>query len=176
MDINKMLDWWQLKIVASIFTTFFTFLIGEINVPLVALALLVVIDTFSRWGAIANKKLADKEITASIWYGVYLAIHERDINSQTMRGKLVKKILGYLILLIGFNLVSKIIPDTFFGTDISKAPTVFISSWLAFVELQSIIENLVDMGFDALKPLLFWCISKRQALSGVAEENGDHKE
>jgi len=176
MDSNKVLDYWPLKIIASLLMTAFTFLIGEINVPLVALALLVVVDTFTRWGAIANEKLADKKITASVWYGVYLAIHEHDINSQTMRGKLQKKAVGYLILLIGFNLVSKIIPSNFFGADISKAPTAFISSWLAFVELQSIIENLVDMGLDALKPLLIWCISKRQTLSGISENNGDQKD
>jgi hypothetical protein len=161
-------DCWQIKTVVSGTITAFTFLVGEVNGPLVALAVLVIFDTFTRWCAIGKKTLAAHNEEGSIWYGIYRALHFKDINSCEMRGKFQTKVLGYLILLIGFNLLSKIIPQTFFDTDISRAPTVFISSWLAFAELQSIIENLIDCGMDALRPLAIFVSKKRQAMTGEA--------
>jgi len=174
MDFDRLIDivctCWLVRCVAAGIITVLTFLIGEPNTPMVALTVLIVLDTITRWLAIAKKTLDDECVQASIWYGIYLAVHNRNINSQMMRTRFQSKILGYIILLIAFHLVGKIIPASFFGADVSQWPMTFICSWLAFVELQSVIENLIDMGLDALKPLLFWCIKKRETLSGVTEE------
>lgn len=82
---------------------------------------------------------------------------------------MTRKIGGYIILLIGFNLLARVIPQNLFGTDISNTPRVFIASWLAFIELQSIVENLIDMGMNGLRPLAVFLCRKRHDLTGTEE-------
>ena len=48
----------------------------------------------------------------------------------------------------------------------AKMPGSLIYSFLAVTELMSIIENLIAMGMDALKPLAVWACKKRNEITG----------
>ena len=171
MDLNKIFDTitqcWQVKILASCFITGFTFLVCDIEAPFIALWLLVAIDTITRWTAISKRTLEEQKLDASILYGFYLAWHTGALNSHAMRHQFATKIFAYFMLIVAGNLVSKIIPAlTLFGNDISKFPGGFVYSFLAVTELMSIIENLIEMGIDALKPLEVWAGKKRDEMTG----------
>ena len=155
--------------VASLGTAF-AFLVGEPNTPLMALGILLIIDMLTRWMAIAKKTLDDEKIIASIWYGIYLSIHNKKITAAMLWSKFQNKVLSYVLLIIAFRLVDNILPDSFLGVNIDNGLIVFILSWLAFVELQSTIENLIECGFDTLRPLVAWCKTKRETLQGGADD------
>lgn len=171
VDTNRVFDslfqCWQVKVLASFFATAFTFLIGGLVAPFIALWLLVAIDTLTRWTAISKQVLIDKNIDGNIVYGFYLAWHTGALNSHAMRHQFALKVFAYLILIIVGNLVSKIIPSlSLFGNDIAKIPGGFIYSFLGITELMSIIENLIEMGMDVLKPLAVWANKKRNDMTG----------
>ncbi|MEN6384007.1 MAG: phage holin family protein [Phycisphaerales bacterium] len=171
MDITKVFDslsqCWQMKILASFFVTCFTFLVGGLEAPFIALWLLVAIDTLTRWAAISKHTIDDQQVDGNILYGFYLSWHTGALNSHAMRHQFTLKVFAYLILIIVGNLVSKIIPSlALFGSDISKIPGGFIYSFLGITELMSIIENLIDMGMDVLKPLAVWACRKRNDMTG----------
>lgn len=157
---------WQVKAISSGAVSCLTFLIGDITAaPFVALWVLVVIDTATRWAAIGRKTLADNNMTGSLLDGIWLAIIEKQISSEVMRCRFQTKAVAYLVLLIGFNLLDIIIPDRIFGQDVVGMPNTFISTWLAFVELQSIIENLIECGMSGLTPLSQWVSNKRAKMT-----------
>lgn len=171
VDINKVFDslvqCWQVKVLASFFVTGFTFLVGGLEAPFIALWLLVAIDTLTRWAAISKRTLEDQHIDGNIVYGFYVAWHTGTLNSHAMRHQFALKVFAYLVLIIVGNLVSKIIPSlALFGNDIARIPGGFIYSFLGITELMSIIENLIDMGIDALKPLAVWACKKRNDMTG----------
>jgi phage-related holin len=45
-------------------------------------------------------------------------------------------------------------------------PGNLVYSFLAVTELMSIIENLISMGMDVLKPLAVWAVRKRDDITG----------
>lgn len=163
---DKILESWQIKTVCSGVISSLTFLLGDVTAaPFLALWLLVVLDTFTRWAAIGRKTLVDNKMRGSIWEGIYWAILERKINSETMRCQFQTKAVAYLILLIGFNLVDQIVPDVVFGYNFVGLPNAFISTWLALVEIQSITENLIECGMTGLTPLSVWAEKKRERMT-----------
>ena len=180
MDLQKLWETftscWQIKLVASLFITAFTFLIGEVNMPLIALLGLIVLDTLTAYGMQAKRVLQERNLDASLLYGLYLAIRDKLITSQTMWKKSQTKIFGYIVLLIAFNLLSKVIPQDLFETNISNTPRVFIAAWLAFVELQSIVENLIDMGMSGLRPLAIFLCRKKNDMTGTEEDTSHGKD
>jgi len=162
---------WQVKMLWSGAVTGITFLLGDITAaPFIALWVLVIIDTITRWMAIGRKTLADNNMSGSVWDGIWLAVVERNINSEMMRCRFQTKALAYLVLLIGFNLLDIIVPDRILGQDVVGIPNTFISTWLAFVELQSIIENLIECGMTGLTPLSQWVCNKRAKMTDSAAQ------
>lgn len=163
---QKIVDSWQIKSLFSGAVSCLTFLLGDVTAaPFLALWLLVVLDTFTRWAAIGRRTLADNKMRGSIWEGIYWAILERKINSETMRCQFQTKAVAYLILLIGFNLVDQIVPDIILGYNFVGMPNAFISTWLALVEIQSITENLIECGMTGLTPLSAWAEKKRERMT-----------
>lgn len=163
---QKIVDSWQIKMMCSGAVSCLAFLLGDVTAaPFLALWLLVVLDTFTRWAAIGRRTLIDNKMRGSIWEGIYWAILDRKINSETMRCQFQTKAVAYLILLIGFNLVDKIIPDVMFGYNFVGLPNAFISTWLALVEIQSITENLIECGMTGLTPLSAWAEKKRERMT-----------
>ena len=154
---------------ASFFVTCFTFLIGDIEAPFIALWLLVVVDTITKWAAISKDTL-DKEGCidgSSIWYGFYLAWHTGALSSREMRRKFATKVFAYLVVIVASHLVSVILPSIMIaGGDVAKMPGSLVYSFLAVTELMSIIENLIAMGMDVLKPLAVWACKKRNEMTG----------
>lgn len=174
MDIDKIwqtiAESWHLKMAASAAVTGVTFLLGDITAaPFVALWCLVIIDTVTRWMAIGKETLEKHQINGSIWSGIYLAILDKTINSRELRGRFQTKVAAYLVLLIGFNLLDHVIPDRVMGQAIDGMPNTFISTWLAIVELQSIVENLIEMGMTGLSPLGVWLIAKRDKMTATGQ-------
>jgi len=51
------------------------------------------------------------------------------------------------------------------GGDVAKMPGSLVYSFLAVTELMSIIENLIAMGMDVLKPLAIWAGRKRDDIT-----------
>ena len=163
---QKIVDSWQIKTMCSGAVTCLTFLLGDVTAaPFIALWLLVTLDTFTRWAAIGRKTLVDNKMTGSIWFGIYCAVIDRRINSETMRGQFQTKAIGYLVLLAGFNLVDTIIPDVMFGQSFVGLPNSFISTWLALVEIQSITENLIECGMPGLSPLTKWAAKRQEQMT-----------
>ena len=163
---QKIVDSWQVKTMCSGAVTCLTFLLGDVTAaPFIALWVLVVLDTFTRWAAIGRKTLLDNNMAGSIWFGIYCAVIDRRINSETMRGQFQTKAIGYLILLAGFNLVDTIIPDVMFGQSFVGLPNSFISTWLALVEIQSITENLIECGMPGLLPLTKWAAKRQEQMT-----------
>lgn len=174
MDIDRIYDsllqCWQIKCMISFFVSLTGFLIGEINVPFVALWSLIVLDMITKWGEIAKKLLDERKMDASILHGVILAWETGELSSRNMRRMFASKIFSYLTLIIAANLLIKIIPSVLiFGNDWAKLPGGFIYSFLALTEMMSIIENLIAMGVDALKPLEFFFSRKREEITGYKE-------
>jgi len=164
---QRIIDCWQIKSAMAGAISCLTFLLGDFtSAPFLALGALVMIDTFTRWLAIGRKYMTDNNLHGSIWSGVFMAFIEKKINSEAMRGQFQTKAVAYLILLIGFNLLDRVIPDTVLGQNIDGIPNTFISTWLAFVELQSIIENLVECGMTGLTPLSQWICRRREKMTG----------
>jgi len=158
---------WQVKLLASFFVTVFTFLVGEVEAPFIALWLLVIVDTITKWASVSKNTLDQRGIDGSIWYGFYLAWHTGALSSREMRHKFATKVFAYFVVIIAGHLVSVILPSIIIaGGDIAKMPGGLVISFLAVTELMSIIENLITMGMDVLKPLAVWACKKRNDITG----------
>jgi len=140
--------------IVSFFVVTFTFLIGEIEALFIALWVLVILDTISKWASVSKITLNQQGVNGGIWYGFYLAWHIGALNSREMRHKFVPKVFAYLVVIIAGHMVSIILPSIIIaGGDVAKMPGSLVYSFLAVTELMSIIENLIAMGRDVLKPL-----------------------
>ena len=171
MDFNKIWDTithcWQIKMIASFFVTVFTFLVGEIEAPFIALWVLVILDTISKWASVSKITLDQQGVDGGIWYGFYLAWHTGTLNSREKRQKFVPKVFTYFVVIIAGHMVSIILPSIIIaGGDVAKMPGSLVYSFLAVTELMSIIENLIAMGMDVLKPLAIWAGKKRDEITG----------
>ena len=171
MEFNKIWDTitqcWQFKMIASFFVTTFTFLVGEIEAPFIALWVLVIVDTITKWTSVSKITLDKQGVDGGIWYGFYLAWHTGALNSREMRQKFVPKVFAYLVVIIAGHMVSIILPSIIIaGGDVAKMPGSLVYSFLAVTELMSIIENLIEMGMDVLKPLAIWAGRKRDEITG----------
>jgi phage-related holin len=158
---------WQAKVLVSFIITSFTFLVGEVEAPFIALWLLVIVDTITKWASISKSILEERNIDSSIWYGFYLAWHTGALNSHEMRHKFATKVFAYFVVIVAGHLVSIIIPSIMIaGSNIATLPGSLVYSFLAVTELMSIIENLIAMGMDVLKPLAVWACRKRDEITG----------
>ena len=86
--------------IASFFVTTFTFLVGEIEAPFIALWVLVIVDTITKWTSVSKITLDKQDVDGGIWYGFYLAWHTGALNSREMRQKFVPKVFAYLVVII----------------------------------------------------------------------------
>jgi len=171
LEFNKiwdtMIECWQFKMIASFFVTTFTFLVGEIETPFMALWVLVILDTISKWASVSKITLEQQGVDGNIWYGFYLAWHTGALSSREMRQKFIPKVFAYLVVIIAGHMVSIILPSIIIaGGDVAKMPGSLVYSFLAVTELMSIIENLIAMGMDVLKPLAIWAGRKRDEITG----------
>jgi phage-related holin len=158
---------WQVKVLVSFMITSFTFLVGEMEAPFIALWLLVIVDTITKWASVSKNILEEQNTDGSIWYGFYLAWHTGALNSHEMRHKFATKVFAYFVVIVAGHLVSIIIPSIMIaGSDVAKLPGSLVYSFLAVTELMSIIENLIAMGMDVLKPLAVWAGRKRDEMTG----------
>jgi len=124
-------------------------------------------DTITKWASISKNTLESKDSDSSIWYGFYLAWHTGALNSHEMRHKFATKVFAYFIVIVAGHLVSVILPSIVIaGGDVAKMPGNLVYSFLAVTELMSIIENLISMGMDVLKPLAVWAGRKRDDITG----------
>lgn len=156
---------WQFKTLASCLIAVSTFFLGTELAPLLALFFLMIFDMGTRWMA-EGKIFADKAGIDSWLGGFYLAWHDGTLNSKDMRKKFFRKGITYMALIISFNLALKSVPAlVIFGADWSKFPIGFIYSFLSMTEVMSIIENLIDAGMDALRPLSVFVQKKRDDLT-----------
>ena len=176
MDFNNLYDnlsqSWQIKCFASFLINIFSFLIGEINASFVALWTLIVIDTLTKWIAVSGNVRDQYAPKDSVFYGMLLAWKSGELSSRNMRRMFAGKVFSYLILIIVANLLVKIIPGVMiFGNDWVNFPSGFIYTFLALTEMMSIIENLIGMGVDALKPLAWFVERKRNEMVGGEQKN-----
>lgn len=168
---DSLLQCWQIKCMISFFVSLTSFLIGEINVPFIALWSLIFLDMITKWGAIGKKILDEQEREENVFYGIVFAWKTGRLSSRNMRVMFASKIFSYLTLIIAANLLVKIIPSVLiFGNDWAKMPTEFIYSFLALTEMMSIIENLIALGIDALQPLEGFLSRKRAEIAGYQEK------
>jgi len=164
---DAIISCWQVKLLASFFVTVFTFLVGDMEAPFIALWLMVVIDTITKWASISKNTLDQQEVDSSISYGFYLAWHTGALNSHEMRYKFATRVFAYFIVIVAGHLVSVILPSIVIaGGDVAKMPSNLVYSFLAVTELMSIIENLISMGMNVLKPLAVWAGRKRDDITG----------
>ena len=98
MEFNKIWDTiiscWQFKLLASFFVTVFTFLVGEVEASFIAVWVLVVVDTLTKWASISKNTLETENIDGNICYGFYLAWHTGALNTRVMRIKFVTKVFS----------------------------------------------------------------------------------
>ncbi len=164
---DTIIECWQVKLLVSFFVTIFTFLVGEIEAPFIALWVLVIVDTITKWAAVSKITLERQGVNGGIWYGFYLGWHTGALNSHEMRQKFATKIFAYFVVIVAGHLVSIILPSIMIaGGDVAKMPSSLVYSFLAVTELMSIIENLIAMGMDVLKPLAIWAGRKRDEITG----------
>jgi phage-related holin len=145
---EKLIEAWQVKILLSLF---FTWLFGDYNEGMGALACLVGFDWLTKLGALSKQA-----------GGFYVACKIDVISSRGMRGGL-QKIIWYMIALIAAHQLEQfaILKNT-----IGHTTTEFISAWLGIVEAKSIFENLRDMGMQGVEPFIALLGKKQNQITG----------
>lgn len=171
--LQKILECWQLKSFLAGCISCLTFLLGDVTAtPFIALWCMVVLDTITRWMAISRHEAEAEGRKGSLLEGFGIAVICSRINSETFRVKFFNKMLSYLVLLIGFNLLDWVIPDVIFGQQFIGFPNSFISTWLAIGEIKSILENLIEAGASGLKPLVIWAQKKQDQMTDGSQQAG----
>lgn len=164
LEFTKFMDYlttnWLIKAVGGFFVATFSFLIGEVDAAFIALWVLVGIDTITKVvGLVYNAG------------GFKLAVLTKVVTSEKLRSKFCTKAFAYIVIIIAANMLCVIVPDIrFLGSEWAKIACSFVYSFLAITEILSIVENLVEMGFDSLKPLVFFFKKKRSDMTGAKEE------
>ena len=171
---QKITDCWQVKMFWAGLVSCTTFLLGDItSTPFIALWCLVVMDTITRWMALAKKENVEAgRADGSIIKGFGAAVICSRINSETFRIKFTNKAASYIVLLIGFNLLDMVIPDIMFGHNFVGIPNSFIATWLAIGEIKSILENLIESGIQGLTPLVCWAEKRREQMTDTQQNMG----
>ena len=160
---DKILESWQIKTVCSGVISSLAFLLGDFTGPPIrAILVMIILDTATRWGAIAQRETGGK---GSIIAGFGVAVILGRIKSDTFRTKFFKKMFSYLVLLIGFNMLDLAAPDVIFGHDFVGVPNTFITTWIVIGELISILENLIEAGVTGLSPLVAWAKRKQDKMT-----------
>lgn len=160
---DKILESWQIKTVCSGAISSLVFLLGDFTGPPIrAILVMIILDTATRWAAIAQKETGGK---GSIIAGFGVAVILGRIKSDTFRTKFFKKMFSYLVLLIGFNMLDLAAPDVIFGHDFVGVPNTFITTWIVIGELISILENLIEAGVTGLSPLVAWAKRKQDKMT-----------
>ena len=136
-----------------------SFFFGSYGTALLAFIVLILIDLFTKWLALAYKYLLDQGVCreqAGLWQcarSMKKAFAGRYITSAMMKTKFSGKIILYMILVAALVQV-----DNMAGGD-----GVFLrTAWyyLAATEALSIMENLRDAGVQSLTPLLAFIRSR----------------
>ncbi len=159
-------DCWAIKVLGGCGIAALDFLVGPLDAAFIALWVLVGIDTLTRWLAIAYQTMNGDPTRKMTWgEAIYCSCRSGAINSEMMRKKFVPKIIAYLALLISANVLTHVTqPKFIFGVDILGSIDDFVSVFLALTEAKSITENLVELGIDALAPLLIFFRRKTDQL------------
>lgn len=147
---ERIIEGWQVKIVFSIC---FSWLFGEYNAGMGALACLIVVDRVTKWGVIS------KEL------GGFWIAWKKDAIKRSILREGIKKIIGYMIALIAAHQLEQF---SIHGYTVGRSSTEIVSAWLAVVEAKSILENLRDVGID-VGPLITMLGNKQSQM-----KEGDH--
>lgn len=139
--INSVLDGWPAKLLAA---GVITIVIHHATL-LLLFSLLVILDTVTRWIAIAYDYTGRTGLIDAI-KGIPAAHRARAISSAEMRRGFAEKLISYIILVFGGAIV-----DHETGTAVFAN---MIISYLSATELLSIIENLNDAGVSCLTGLV----------------------
>lgn len=135
------------------------FFFGNHGTALLAFIVLILIDLFTKWLALAYKYLLDQGICreqAGLWQCVRSmkkAFANRYITSEMMKTKFAGKIILYMVLVAAVVQVDHM----------AGGEGVFLrTAWyyLAATEALSIVENLRDAGVQSLTPLLTFIRAK----------------
>ena len=136
-----------------------SFFFGSHGTALLAFIVLILIDLFTKWLALAYKYLLDQGMCreqVGLWQctrNMKKAFANRYITSEMMKTKFAGKVILYMILVVAVVQV-----DHMAGGD-----GVFLGTawyYLAATEALSIVENLRDAGVQSLTPLLTFIRSK----------------
>lgn len=164
---DSIMDCLSLKVFGSFLLLLVDFLFGDINLPFKALWALVVLDLLSKWMQIGDQTLKRMGHKGNLFTGVFWAWKCGDINADVMGSKFVKKIAGYIWVLIGSHLLTLAVPSMpAYGYDWARVPEDLVRGVLALTEFVSITRNWRDMGVDAMSSLCFWAQNKKDQLTG----------
>jgi phage-related holin len=133
---DRLTEAWQIKIACGIA---FNWLFGDYNAGMGALACLVALDWFTKWGVLSKET-----------GGFGTAWKTDAISSRGMRDGL-RKIIWYMAALIAAYQLGQF---SILGVRIGNSSTEIISAYLAIIESKSILENLRDMGMKEVEPLI----------------------
>lgn len=145
---DRLTEAWQIKIACGIA---FNWLFGDYNAGMGALACLVVLDWFTKWGGLSKQ-------TGGFWTAWKTDV----ISSRGMRDGL-RKIIWYMVALIAAYQLGQF---SILGFTIGHSSTEFISAYLAIIESKSILENLRDMGMKEAEPLIALLGKKQRQITG----------
>lgn len=148
---DRLIEGWQIKLLLSFCLTW---LFGEYNAGMGALACLVVVDWFTKWGVLSQE--AD---------GFWIAWKTNSISSQGMRDGL-KKIIWYMVVL---TVAHQLEQFSILGMTIGCSATETMSAYLAIIEAKSILENLRDMGMQGVEPFIAFLGKKQKQITGEEE-------
>lgn len=149
---ERLIEGWQIKIILSFW---FTWLFGDYNAGMGALACLVVADWLTKWGVLSKQA-----------GGFWIAWKTDTISSRGMRDGL-RKIIWYMIALITAHQLEQFVVLNF---TIGHAATEIMSAYLAIIEAKSILENLRDMGMQGLGPFITMLGQKQKQITGGDKE------
>jgi len=148
---ERFAEGWQIKMMLSFWVTW---LLGDYNAGMGALACLVVFDCFTKWGALSGAA-----------NGFWTAWKTDAISSRGMRAGL-KKIIWYMVILIAAHQLGQF---SILGMTVGASATEIMSAYLAIIEAKSILENLRDMGMGGLEPFIVLLGKKQKQISGENE-------
>jgi len=132
--LNRLAEYPRIKTLFATLCVFFNFLFGVIGQPIYILLTFIAFDLIT--GIIKSIKKNINLNGDSKFSAIVKACHI--IQSKAMR-KGIYKIIVYMTAIILANLTSVMYAQ--------ESIRVFVISWIGFIELKSIIENLEEIGF-----------------------------
>lgn len=145
-------DFWPIKVLISAISSVICFLFGGSEIILLVVMVFVVIDTITKWTAVTKQFLIDSGIpsnklcTTSMICGFLHAWKPGYLTSTDLKRCWGEKIFTYGILVVFAGMMVKLPEILIAGTQLNKAISGGIYSYIAMTELFSIMENFEEMG------------------------------